>query len=431
MISITLLNRLFVRGAALSLTAALGCSATDTTTSDQNEINKTGARLSVGFLADTDVTAFRITIKSAETACNEAVPQQNGAPTIQPTAIPGGPTLNPNDAPAIVVAPVFETIVVTKEIESLSLPGELLTESKNISGKHAFVDHFTVLRAGCYDLKAEPMAKDVLSASCTVASLSNVTIQAGQVKEIRLESQCAGEETGALDTSVTSNRPPTITAVTFSPSKFVQQCQTTQMCVEVSDPDGDVVRLNVLQTKGGQLFSAPPQEVVLPRSRGVNGESRNRTCFDLVASDIDDYAFTLTAYDVTARGNTIERAAMGENPAVTSHTTLQGVPLFVGWQAEAQCFDGTTLRTEPKIKAMARVNGCTPMQTSEYFCGQRAAGAGYDLAVTCPNGQFEPAAVFPQCSDARPAVLPTAVTPASPAAVPPNPKTEATPRVVE
>jgi len=339
--------------------------------------------MTVDILGDSDVSGFQFTIAQSLIACSTGQQQQQTSS--------GKGSSGTKDA--------FQTITVTKSLEDLVLPGNVSAlENQTGKGRHVFADYFTMLPEGCYDVTVKPMAGTSASADCSSAQSQGVAIEAGKVKEIWLLSQCKGDLEGALDTAITVNHPPTIVKVEYSPSKFVQQCQASQICVRVEDPDGDAIRLEVAQSGGEQLYEPLPIPTTMTRSNGKGFASGGEVCFRLVGETVGDYKFDIKAYDLAADGSTIESGLSQNGGTQTSHTYLQGLPLRVGFQPDQLCWNGSAAVQAEGTTAIQRVNGCSARTAEDYFCSAAdATKAGFDLAKTCPGGRFEPKEAYPAC----------------------------------
>jgi hypothetical protein len=110
----------------------------------------------------------------------------------------------------------------------------------------------------------------------------------GETTEILLISQCRADQTsGGLDVIATINHPPVITGITYDPSKFICESETT-ICVTVVDPDGDPVEVYLIDT---DFWSVVAYEVVA-------GAGETTACFTIAFPGPGDYSVGFVAYDM-------------------------------------------------------------------------------------------------------------------------------------
>ena len=100
---------------------------------------------------------------------------------------------------------------------------------------------YFVLSSGRYfatataiDADGEPVA------SCSIAG-DSVDVVQGTTRELGLSITCDDGANGGVDVIVAVNARPVITALTFDPSTFVEQCQPATIQAAARDPDGDVL----------------------------------------------------------------------------------------------------------------------------------------------------------------------------------------------
>ena len=139
---------------------------------------------------------------------------------------------------------------------------------------------------------------------------------------------CGGEPSEpaaeAAATSSSSNRPPVIEAVVLEPSR-PRPGETVQARVEVSDPDGDAVRLEYEWRAGGRTLDAAKNQPSLH----VEGLPRE--------SSIE---VTVIAYD--------EHGESGPESAVARVGNLPPSIVAVGMQPEGKVSAGTAITATPR-----------------------------------------------------------------------------------
>ena len=156
-------------------------------------------------------------------------------------------------------------VEVTKDLEDLTLPGAIpgfVNNPFDSRSQHLFADYFTVLKPGCYDVKATPVQSNGYpSEKCRKVMAKGVEVNSGVTTEILLVSQCTGVDTGALDVVTALNHPPKIKKLTYNPSKFVK-CNkygfsTVTLCATAEDPNKDPMTFEWNQLAGPYLFLGP------------------------------------------------------------------------------------------------------------------------------------------------------------------------------
>ncbi len=90
--------------------------------------------------------------------------------------------------------PVIEE---TRSLEELIFPG-MVPGSSNDSfdegSRHQFVDYFTILPVGCYDVEAQPInSEEMPSVQCSPVTATEVFVVEQMTTEILLVSQCQSE----------------------------------------------------------------------------------------------------------------------------------------------------------------------------------------------------------------------------------------------
>ena len=178
-------------------------------------------------------------------------------------------------------------------LEDLTFPADLVPDQPyHDDSEHMFADHYVVLPAGCYTVKATPMFEGQPSSVCSEATATGVRVQDGRTTEVTLISQCEGAERGGLDTAATLNRPPTIEAVVYEPSKFVALCQASEICVTASDPDNDPLEFEFSRT-GGPMVDQP---VMVGQTRATAAGTER--CVMVEPGAVGAYGYKVTVYDL-------------------------------------------------------------------------------------------------------------------------------------
>ena len=263
------------------------------------ELGSTGLALTFDTLEDTDVAGFGFT--ATEVDCATGVP-------IDPANV----------------------YTATEDLEDMYLPGiDGMFADAPLAGdsQHLFSDHFFALPVGCYDVVAQPITEDgEPSEDCFAATDSNVEVVDGETTEILLLSQCMGDPSiGGLDLVAVLNHPPTLTAVTYDPSKFICESETT-ICVSAVDADSDPI---VIVPSGDDW-------TLVDESVSDDGAS----CFTFSFPEPGDYNVTFTAYDMgyNADGSliSIEDLLAAQGDAAESNDAIT-VPVHV--LPEEDCID--------------------------------------------------------------------------------------------
>jgi hypothetical protein len=121
-------------------------------------------------------------------------------------------------------------------LENESLPNGIVRDA---GPNHPFSDALIVLPAGQYNVCATPLtAAGLPSADCPTTS-TLAFVSDGATSEVTMISQCKAPSNGAVDAVAVLNSPPVINNLIVRPSKFITACETAQLTVEASDPDGD------------------------------------------------------------------------------------------------------------------------------------------------------------------------------------------------
>jgi len=179
-------------------------------------------------------------------------------------------------------------------LESVQAPAGLPAGKDNGldgSSQHQFADHFEVLPAGCYDITATPQnASSADSQDCAAANANGIQVQDGLTTEVFLLSQCKGAPVGALDAAVALNKPPQLTELTFSPSKFIRAGEQTVVCATAIDPNGDPLEFAWGQV-GGTMG-------VTGITSTTNPDGSVTECATIAPPSAGDYMFEVRIYDL-------------------------------------------------------------------------------------------------------------------------------------
>lgn len=353
-------------GAATALSACGGPEVTDGA--------ETGANLTLDYFGDTDVVGFHMTL--TRVACDA------------------------NDA--------FEPATLEFNVDLLDgiMPGkvQLLEQRLNPASRHLGSDLFVSLDPGCYDIEAAPASAFdgddwTPSEDCQVASTAAdapVNVQNGRTAEPPLLiSQCVGDELGALDTPVALNVPP-IVSVEILGNKFAYECQPLEVCATAWDENDDPIELTWNKDSGPNPFSVNTGDLEL-----IGYESGHRIwrqCTTITNRFVGNYDWTVTVYDLGKRGGATVRMEDLVAPA-TSRFSLQ-FPTFVNWIEDPLCFDDAgDLVLAPGADPIERAAGCNYTTSEEYYCSNmfEQASPG-SRALVCPGGDFDPAALYPDCN---------------------------------
>lgn len=218
---------------------------------------------------------------------------------------------------------------ISVRLEDMLLPGGVSAwENSPLDkgSKHPFADHFEVLPAGCYDVVATPEAADqALSKDCAAAFSNGVQVNDGLTTEVFLISQCKGSPVGALDSVIALNKPPQLTQLTFTPSKFITQGQKTTVCATATDANNDPLQFAWVQL-GGAMCGA-----TVISNQNQNGGTTE--CVDIEPMKAGSYEFEVQIYDLVHDQSgaliRIEDWLKQHGYPNTSHASLR-FPVYVG-----------------------------------------------------------------------------------------------------
>jgi hypothetical protein len=112
-------------------------------------------------------------------------------------------------------------------------------EAAPVAG-HAHASALIVLAPGNYRVCAVPLSGAGPSLDCAPVD-GLATVVAEQTSELTLVSQCLGDPAGGLAPVLSLNKPPRIDAVTADPATYLTVCETLDLTVGASDPEGDTL----------------------------------------------------------------------------------------------------------------------------------------------------------------------------------------------
>ncbi len=163
----------------------------------------------------------------------------------------------------------------------------------NADGGLQFADYFVVLEPGCYDVEIQPLdaAGDPLE-SCSPALAEGIEVESGVTTEIVMVSQCGGDHFGGLDVLGVLNFAPTITKLTFDPSK-IAGCNAVTICASAVDSDGDGVEF-----EWEQLSGPVPQTPLSVVSSSTDDQGVTTECGEITPGYTGAYTFRVTAFDL-------------------------------------------------------------------------------------------------------------------------------------
>ena len=370
---------LFILG-TLIIVATLGCSTeqqpsasnTPPLLRDESGFGTLIAALSVDLDGDTDVTGFRIWLTARSCA----------------------------DEPFEPARYVSET-----DFEDMRLSGNtdgFEGSPFDPSSGHIFADNFEVVRAGCYDILAQPIDTDGHpSEDCASAQFERVEVLDGLTTEVVLISQCEGEAYGSIDNVVALNHPPAIVELIYDPSKFVFDCERTIVCVTFEDPEGDPLEIvwspnnnPVNRERRLPIFEGP--EVI---QRFEDGDLTTE-CIAISASGAGTYELIVKAYDLgfdrLGRQVRMETLLTQQGDPLAESRDQHIFPVHVRLNIEMFCVDPATddLLRLPGVREPRIAQCCEPVEPADYYCNLDLAD---NVPLTCPDGIFDPTSVFDIC----------------------------------
>ena len=262
--------------------ATSGPTDSSSPSADQNKsknFDEAELGLSVDPIGNTDIAAVRF--------------------NIDPVVCPQPP--NDTQAPASNPGPRIT------EFEDVFLPGGIPEFEENpydAESQHLAADRYFFLDAGCYDITAEPLSTKAgaggqpqVSKQCKTAEVEDVRVRDGRTTEKQMIIQCPGEPRGGLDAVATVNHEPSFDDVRPQPDKFAETCYPTQLCAEVTDPDGDPMTLQWRQIAGPNLEGGI-QVASSNTSLNQDGSRTTTECINVKQSVKGKYEFRVRAFDM-------------------------------------------------------------------------------------------------------------------------------------
>jgi hypothetical protein len=322
----------------------------------------TGLNMRVQAPEDSDVTGFHFAIQAMPCAPGETAPDVHETYTVDllDVDLPAGADID--------VIP-FET-----------------------TANHRGADVFTDVPPGCYDVVAVPVSGITSngfapSETCSAAN-GQAEVFDGHTSELTLISQCEGEPTGALDVLALTNTAPTLEV--RIEDKFPLECEPTQVCATVTDPDDDPVEIVLEQTGGPALFTTTGGHTELVGFE--NGQRIWEACFEPVVHYAAEHTFELHAYDLGTDANG-DAARLEDLIDPDSHASL-AFPLYGTWQ-ESVCHAYGDLHPQSGDWA-ERVPGCDYIDNQEYWCELEMEPEAVPF-VCDDDGQLIVEAAYPAC----------------------------------
>lgn len=358
--------------AVLALTIlATACGPQGDNNAPVDPVGTTGLALTTDILDDTDVGGMAYTITGVN--CSDGTPLD----------------------PALVIEE-------TRELEDLLLPGgneDLAKRPFDAASGHLFADAYFWLPEGCYDVSVQPIQEGgEPSEDCAVATQDRVAVLDGQTTEILLINQCANDGAGGLDVIAAVNHAPQIDDVSYDPSKFTCEDQTS-ICVTVSDPDNDPIQVTWNSDSDGAVIANV--ETVSLEEGGI------QSCASIEVSGPGDYQISFTAHDQAYNSEgelvTIESILEAQGDGQTSNDTIK-LPVHAMSEdacvGECACPDGFDLSVDgetcERITQTAAVqNGdfrtvCRGDQNENYGAfGATLPGGAHIVDSFFGNGTFD------------------------------------------
>lgn len=264
------------------------------------------------------------------------------------------------------------------------------------SGRRPMGDQYVVVPAGCYDITVEVLADQGPPLACGPAIARNVAVVDGETTEILLALQCQGAAMGGLDVTATTNNPPVIENLEFSPSKFLFECEAVNVCATVRDMDGDEIDF------GWSTETLLYRDITVLSTTRLPGNSQMpgavQQCVEIVNKEAGDIELRLAVWDLFTIGSEVRRAEewFADNGQLVSSRDSLDFPLHVGTDIDLLCITPTgALEHVPGVRDFDRVEGCDFVTPEEQFCSELVEGH----EVTCPDGVFDPSTVYQACPD--------------------------------
>lgn len=218
--------------------------------------------------------------------------------------------------------PIVDGVVFTDASDMLGMSladFDLPDDPFSSTTEHDFTDIFMLLGAGCYDLVASPLDADGLPSQDCYDAVSDGPVEVidGQTTEVVLISTCEGQSTGGLDSIVVFNVEPTISDLTYDPSKFTTVCEPVVVCAEATDPNSDPMEF---------VWSVPDGSFTVVSSEQIGATMTE--CIEVTANGPGTQQIDVTIYDLLDDGTRIEDYLASIGNPVPSHDMLT-VPLHV------------------------------------------------------------------------------------------------------
>jgi hypothetical protein len=184
------------------------------------------------------------------------------------------------------------SLTVNERLAPSTLPPEFEGSPLDRNSNHPFADHFEVVPAGCYDVKATPLnSQGTVSEECAGAMAQDIEVVDGETTEIFMISQCKGAEAGAMDSVVAFNHPPVLVNLSYSPGKFTAKGTLTTVCATAVDPNSDPIDFEWSLEDGG-MCSGPTVA-----SSTIDGDKVTE-CVSITPSASGSYWFEVRMYDL-------------------------------------------------------------------------------------------------------------------------------------
>ena len=120
-----------------------------------------------------------------------------------------------------------------------------------------FADLFTTMPPGTCDVTATAMADATTPVEGCTPATATVTVVAGETTEALLVIVCDPPPTGALDLITVVTEGPSVTDISYDPSKFIVQCTEATVTVTTSGEDVTVTYVVITQAAGSTYTLTP------------------------------------------------------------------------------------------------------------------------------------------------------------------------------
>jgi hypothetical protein len=181
---------------------------------------------------------------------------------------------------------------VNARVEPATLPPEFEGSPLDTSSSHPFADHFEVVPAGCYDIKATPLtSQNAPSEECAAAIAQDIAVDDGMTTEVFMISQFKGAEVGAVDSVVAFNKPPLLVNLTYQPSKFTSTGTLTTVCATAVDPNNDPIDFEWDLEDGGSCVGPNVSSATMDGDKVTE-------CVQITPNASGSYWFEVRMYDL-------------------------------------------------------------------------------------------------------------------------------------